>query len=234
MSVGERLKSIRKNLNITQSKMANIIGVQQSHLHRYESDLGKLTPDKIQNLYNNGINIEWLITGEGEMFRGEGVEGSENTLVSIEESSTKIPVIDVRASAGSGVINYIDDIKDYITIPDTILPAYTSKKNLAMIEVSGTSMEPLIKDGDFVILDIGVTNIKSGAVYLIRIFDDLRVKRINRKINGNVMIMSDNPVFPPEELTPQELEECPIHIIGMVIASFHNHIGKPNGLIKVR
>ena len=231
MSVGKRLKELRICKNMTQLEMGDMLDIPQSNLYRYESDVSKLTTEKLEKIHQLGVNVNWLITGEGEMFRNNNP--STNTLIE-DLSVIKIPMIDVKASAGQGMVNYIEDIKDFISLPENILPAYTNKKNLAIIEIMGDSMEPTIKNGEIVILDTGVQEIRSGSVYLIRVFDDLRVKRIDRKMNGNIVIMSDNAVYPPEELAFEELENSPLHIIGIIILSMHSHVGRASGIRQVR
>ena len=67
---GERLKSIRKDLNLSQETFANKLGVTQGHLSAMErgvralsykitSDLAKLIPE---------INVDWLMHGRGSRF----------------------------------------------------------------------------------------------------------------------------------------------------------------------
>ena len=232
MSIAERLVKIRKSLSINQGDFAKTFEISQSSYARYETGESLLNSEKMSLLVTKlNIDTHWLITGEGEMFRNNNP--STNTLIE-DLSVIKIPMIDVKASAGQGMVNYIEDIKDFISLPENILPAYTNKKNLAIIEIMGDSMEPTIKNGEIVILDTGVQEIRSGSVYLIRVFDDLRVKRIDRKMNGNIVIMSDNAVYPPEELAFEELENSPLHIIGIIILSMHNHVGRASGIRQVR
>lgn len=65
----ERLKELRKTLNLTQQEFAEKIGVKRNTIAQYES--GRNAPiDAVITLicrtYN--VNETWLRTGEGEMF----------------------------------------------------------------------------------------------------------------------------------------------------------------------
>ena len=69
MSYRQRLLTLRKHLKLTQTEMANALGIRQPVVHDYEK--GRTSPSvelihKIASVYN--CNLHWLITGEGEMF----------------------------------------------------------------------------------------------------------------------------------------------------------------------
>jgi len=222
-NIGARLIGIRSKLGYTQTKMASILGIAHSNLHRFESNSAKLTPEKIINLYKIDIDLLWLLTGEGKMFRDK-----DASLETKPQSTNmaKIPIIDVRASAGTGVLNYMEDIKNYIEIPLLMLPHNTGSKNLSIVEVYGDSMEPTLHNGEPVFIDTGAINIVSGEIYLIRAFGELRLKRLERKMNGNIIIFSDNPAFTSEELTLEQLEFSEIAIIGKMLASLRVYSGR--------
>ena len=65
----ERLKILRKNLNLTQTEFADSIGVKQSTIATYEA--GRNIPsDPVITLICQrfSVNEDWLRTGEGEPF----------------------------------------------------------------------------------------------------------------------------------------------------------------------
>lgn len=70
VSVGERLKTIRKALGITQQKFADRLNVNRGTLANYE--IGKNEPIDaivISICREFRVNETWLRTGEGEMFQ---------------------------------------------------------------------------------------------------------------------------------------------------------------------
>jgi len=75
--VGRRLKRFRKSKNLTQKSVASSIGTSSGHISDLES--GKKLPGS-ETLYslmrNFGLNINWLLSGEGEMFLAEGAKAS--------------------------------------------------------------------------------------------------------------------------------------------------------------
>ena len=66
---GDRLKSIRKTLNITQQEFADRIGIKRGTVANYELDRNEPL-DAVISLICKEFNISesWLRTGEGEMY----------------------------------------------------------------------------------------------------------------------------------------------------------------------
>ncbi|MFG6325594.1 MAG: helix-turn-helix domain-containing protein [Lachnospiraceae bacterium] len=65
----ERLKMLRKVLNLTQQKFATILGLKQNTISSYE--MGRATPSNIiisSICQKFNVNENWLRDGIGEMF----------------------------------------------------------------------------------------------------------------------------------------------------------------------
>lgn len=65
----DRIKKLRKELNLTQQKVADILGLKQNTIASYE--IGRIIPSDaaITHICKTwDVNEEWLRTGEGEMF----------------------------------------------------------------------------------------------------------------------------------------------------------------------
>lgn len=69
MTLGERIKKLRKALDLTQQKFAEQIGTTQNVLANYESGRRNPSASAFNNICKTfNINETWLRTGEGEMF----------------------------------------------------------------------------------------------------------------------------------------------------------------------
>ena len=69
MTQGERIRALRKQLELTLEKFAEPIGVKKAAISNIENDTRGLTDQMIVSIcreYN--VNEEWLRTGKGEMF----------------------------------------------------------------------------------------------------------------------------------------------------------------------
>lgn len=216
MGHSDRFKELRLVLKKNQEEFAELTGISRPSVHRIEKNDSEIGIEVLSKLYAHGVNPTWLITGQGNMFlESEGHYLSDNV---------RVPIIDVKASAGKGTINYIEGIKGYIEIPTYLLP-YNSGV-IEIVEVLGDSMEPTLRNGEAVIIDRNSGEIQSGEIYLINIDGELRIKRLEKKINGSLFVFSDNPSFTPEEITKDQLDFISVHIIGKVLVSMRVHSGR--------
>ncbi|MBI5270665.1 MAG: helix-turn-helix transcriptional regulator [Burkholderiales bacterium] len=72
----------------------------------------------------------------------------------------------------------------------------TSFDALAVLTAAGDSMAPTIGEGALMLVDRGVTSIKSDAIYVMVQGESLYVKRVQRKIGAKgVTFLSDNPRY---------------------------------------
>lgn len=69
MTFGERIKKLRKELNLTQQEFADKIGTARDNIGGYETDRRKPSSSAISLIVAKlNVSEEWLRTGEGEMF----------------------------------------------------------------------------------------------------------------------------------------------------------------------
>lgn len=99
----DRIKKIRKELDLTQQKFADRLGVQRNTIAMYE--MGRTLPsDAIMRSICREFNVneDWLRTGEGEMFikltRDEEMAKLTKQLLNEEEDSFKNRLISVLAN----------------------------------------------------------------------------------------------------------------------------------------
>lgn len=92
--MNERLKKLRKALNLTQQKFGERLGIKRNTVAQYE--LGRNLPiEPVVNLIclEFNVNEEWLRTGEGDMFlpveQDADIEKLARLLAREEDSSFK-------------------------------------------------------------------------------------------------------------------------------------------------
>ena len=68
MTLGERIKKVRKNLDLTQQEFADRIGMKRNSIAQVET--GRNTSDQTITSICREFNVNevWLRTGEGEIF----------------------------------------------------------------------------------------------------------------------------------------------------------------------
>ena len=71
---GLRLKQFREWTKKTQTQMAEFLQVPVSTYNKYEQGKLRVADEVRAALFNLGLDINWLLTGEGEMFLPTGKE----------------------------------------------------------------------------------------------------------------------------------------------------------------
>lgn len=90
----DRIKKIRKELDLTQQEFADRIGVKRGGIANYEIGRNEPTDSVISLICREfNINEDWLRTGEGEMFikqtRDEQIASFVGSIQSSEDDSFK-------------------------------------------------------------------------------------------------------------------------------------------------
>lgn len=127
---------------------------------------------------------------------------------------------EVRFAAGNGRTAQFEEIEN--SVPATYRREWFDKEGInpsmaRRFKVHGESMEPLLFDCDTVLVNLAETNVVNGKVYALRYSDELRIKRVYKKLDGGLILHSDNPNFLPndEDISPGAVQEH-INIIGRV------------------
>lgn len=82
---------------------------------------------------------------------------------------------------------------------------------LSAIAVAGDSMEPLLRDGDEILVDRSPRPLRDG-IHVVRVGESLLVKRVQAGIPGRIVLESENSAYRPIELEPGEVE-----VVGRVV-----------------
>lgn len=127
-----------------------------------------------------------------------------------------IPRYDAQLSAGAGsIIDPSAEPLGYQFVEAQWLRAVTRAmpEALAVVRVDGDSMAGTLADGDWILVDRSQNRINREGVYALAIGDSCWVKRISLNLREKtVRVISDNPAYPMQELTEDELT-----VIGRVV-----------------
>ncbi len=125
---------------------------------------------------------------------------------------------DIRASAGGGA-EIFDEQYENITLDEKIMHNMVGMGNteLEAIHVDGESMEPTLQDGSIVFIDRTQTNINKNGIFIASTTGGLFIKRIQQKADGMIELISDNSIYPPQAVHPDE-----ITIVGKVVGNIES------------
>lgn len=80
--IGPRIRKVRLALGYSQERMAALLGVTRSSYCRYESGKAFLGPSGLEKLSSNSnVSLDWLLSGEGNMFLKENDNLTGGTVV---------------------------------------------------------------------------------------------------------------------------------------------------------
>jgi len=158
-----------------------------------------------------GVNLEWLARGNDGLEVGSPAERLEITLPDF----AFVPRYEVRASAGHGLVPVSEDISERVAFrADWLREIGVAAANAAVLTADGDSMEPLIPDGALMLVDVSIREVRNGCIYVIVKDGDLLVKRVHRRVDGTIALISENTRYPPEDISPALLDK--LHIVGRV------------------
>jgi phage repressor protein C with HTH and peptisase S24 domain len=136
------------------------------------------------------------------------------------EGFSKVPEIDVRASAGPGaLLEGFEETKDVWYFPDAVIrhEFRTRAGDLRIITIDGDSMEPVLSSGDRIMVDTSQRVPVPPGIFVIWDGMGIVAKRIEHILSSDpakLRIMSVNPDYETYERDAEE-----VHVIGRVVWS---------------
>ena len=193
--VGSKLKEYFENKGITQSEIAEKLGVSKAYVNALftgKRAFGKKQAESWVNLF--GLSASWLLTGEGDMLTGE------KTIQSSTESDIHlIPLLPVSAQGGS-LNDFVVSIKES-SCEKIISPIKGADYAMS---VSGESMAPEYPSGSQILIKRidEKAFIDWGRVYVLDTCNGTVIKRLfPSETADKVLCKSINPEFPPFEVS---------------------------------
>ena len=116
-----------------------------------------------------------------------------------------IPKVEAKPGAGS---SWITDgtVQGYYAFRLPFLQRVgISHKKSVLMDVIGQSMQPLIHEGDTILVDQSNTEPKDGFIFVVGLGDELLVKRLQRTARGWLLV-SQNPDYSPIHVEGSDLE----------------------------
>lgn len=197
-TLSERIKALRTSLGLTQTQLAEKVGITQRQIAKYEA--GEAEPREHTLL---------LIS------RALGV--TKDSLLGIEEKNNngKLPLYSMIELQNFGVKDLVPT--DYA---DIILP---TRLNSYGVRVLGSSLEPYYEEGEILLIEpmselprLGFSSRKK-EIYVFIMEDNTFIRHINYSYDEKITMWSPNRMFPSTTITKNELDS--IQIIGRVIGS---------------
>jgi phage repressor protein C with HTH and peptisase S24 domain len=203
-------------------------GVTPEQLNKWIKGTVKVPVEALRLLsVTANVDFGWLATGEGVAPPGAPVQvratdqGSPKAPLKGSPQGAAprfayLPLFDIEASAGLGVPVGPEVRLGAVAFDPHFLRAQGARPDqCSIIAASGDSMQPVIPDGSLLVVDHSQKEVRNGHIMVVNVGDDLLVKRIRRRLDGLIELISDNPAYAPETLGPDALQQ--LRVVGRVV-----------------
>lgn len=181
-----RIKMLMEERGSSINSFAKEIGIDQSNLNKKLSGSLKITKNDTYKISESlGVNLSWLLNGDGETYSEEGEKLLSKTRISssVKRSSldmgVMVPFYDVEFALG-----YDDMYNDTPNVPTKYISIPGYEKADFWCRASGDSMKPVINNGDIIALKTindWQSFLPMNEVYAIMTTNDLRTVKVVRR-----------------------------------------------------
>jgi len=208
---------IRTSTHDDYASISALIGKNHAYVQQFiKRGVPKcLREDDMENIVRH-FNISMAYFGSPDDYPVPGMENPGRQDSEFDEEYVLVNVYDIEAAAGAGSIVENNEIANKLAFKRSWIRSSSNATadDLAVITVSGDSMNPTLYDGDRILVDMTQESIKNDGIYVLRNDDMILVKRISlNPITKLCTIKSDNSFYESwEGCLPSDLD-----ILGRVI-----------------
>lgn len=209
----DNIYKFRTNLGLSRAAFAEAIDANEHKIKHIESGQQRADHEILAALRTvYGADINELLAGD---------IGDKPATID-DPSFVTVPKFTVSASAGNGGSFVADplEVSYYAFNLQWIKRRGLDPSQLHIVTVKGDSMEPKLQHGDLILVDRAQATPSDGSTYVVRIWDELVVKHVQRTGPESISLLSSNKVYPPNELE-LPLDDRNFEIVGKVVASMH-------------
>lgn len=200
-----KLKDLRKQKNMSQQKLADMLGVSRSTVAMWEISTNEPDNDTLSRLADLfGVTVDYLL--------GRDDSPSPSAFSDIpgvrQIQKRKIPVL---GEIACGQPIFADEQRDvYVSVTDELVCDY------ALI-AKGDSMLPRIHDGDLVFIR-EMPTVPNGRIAAVLIEDEATLKRVFFDAEKQQLtLIAENTAYPPFVYIGEDLMN--IRILGLAVAA---------------
>jgi phage repressor protein C with HTH and peptisase S24 domain len=217
-NVGEGPATFRMELGVrihwllglfeNRQEAADIADVTPEHLASYIRGSAKPPFELLNRLASaKGVSLDWLATGEGSQYiEADAPDGFVAIVVQPETEARLADADDADVDAPGDFLFRREWLSSLTRTPD---------EHLRIVINRGNANEPVIRDGDQLLVDTQDRRIADDALYVF-VSDGRYLARFVEKLaTGNVALKSRNPDFRVQTLSPEDVAK--LQVLGRVL-----------------
>ena len=203
----KRLRDARKDMKLSLDAfgaLADVTGAAQSN---YENGKRSPTVEYLERLGSHGVDVVSLLSGADltnvNKNRGRTLSGA--AMAPGDDADTVyLSVMSACGSMGPGNELLTDDVllgevpfsRRWLSLN---IPGCRPDA-LRLIHAYGDSMAGTLNSGDFAVIDTSCCTVDYPGVYLLHVNRLLFIKRVSFRMDGRMVVSSDNPAAPMAEV----------------------------------
>lgn len=213
-----RLKEVRDFVGMGQTAFEDYTGISRGYFSKFKGSLGS---DTILKIYSKipDLNLEWLITGEGEMIKQPSTQEASGDIIPLSHPKTpdkiypmsEFNLYDIDVSAGLSRLFSEDGDRNKAYLGKISIP--NMPKCDGAVKVIGDSMYPLLKSGDIIAYKEvhSIESVQYGEIYILQIENDsdvsVVVKYVKKSSEGNdyLNLVSYNKEHDPKDVRKESI-----------------------------
>jgi phage repressor protein C with HTH and peptisase S24 domain len=220
-----RLHTILRHWPST-DRLARAMGVSPSAFRKWLKGEAEPSRERLVALAEAAsVSVGWLARGEGPepLIQGVGRPSRESPDAGRQAGLDRqrfvlLPKRPEAAAAGSETPAAPPGSEYMALRDDWIRTTFGIEPDRLLLETArGESMLPRIHDGDLLLVDTTEDHFRSFGVYVIEIGGERLVKRVQRKVDGSLTLISDNSAYEADHVPAAEA--AGVTVIGRVLWS---------------
>lgn len=210
------IKTIRKGAKLNQCDFANLLNVSQQTISNWENGVTEIDLESLKKISNHfKVSIDYILDKTDLPIELNSLKWNDNVRpidLKKEIDFGKIPILGSIAAGNPKEAIEENNIDNWILAD---MNALGTGLHFGL-EISGTSMEPRIYEGDIAIIE-ACDWVQSGQVAAVRVNgEETTLKKVKFEQDG-MWLIGFNPSFNPIFYTARECAELPVTIIGKLV-----------------
>lgn len=243
MDIAARLKAERERLGLSQTAFGQLGSVGKTTVIAWERGSAFPNAEFLASVADVGVDVQFVVTGKrsgdgdtsaphardgspvepGALLPAPATQEGAKLLAFVARQGDHevryevVPRYSVKASAGRGRGDVDEEVHGEFAFRADWMRRHLGRAGtgFATIEVHGDSMQPTLLNGEEIVIDSQVRRVDVSGIYVIALRGDLLVKRVQRKLDGSLVVKSDNPAYEPETITAERAED--FRVVGRMV-----------------
>jgi phage repressor protein C with HTH and peptisase S24 domain len=189
---------------LKQEDLAEDLGISQSHISNMIHGRRGISADVLQKI------VDALDITIPEFFLRDGFEKPDTVYISR---------LSARPRAGTGGLETDAEYEGVYAFHSSFVERKGgSPQTMKIFQVAGDSMTPILDHGDLIMINEKEIYVRSGLIYLLRLEDEIMVKRLENRPGELLVLKSDNTRY-TELIIDKKDESINYQIFGRMVWS---------------